>query len=99
TYGGALTGTFSAFDNLVDSPLGADTIELSIDYGAGFGSAVVVTVDNIGSPMVAGDFNGDGGVDGADFVIWQTNFPNNSGVATLNMGDANGDGNVDGADF
>ena len=46
-----------------------------------------------------GDFNGDGSVDGADFVIWQTNFPNNSGAADLDLGDANGDGNVDGADF
>src|SRR5690606_23947237 len=46
-----------------------------------------------------GDFNGDGNVDGADFVIWQTNFPNNTGEATLATGDANGDGNVDGADF
>src|SRR5690606_11755969 len=50
-------------------------------------------------PATPGDFNSDGNVDGADFVIWQTNFPNNSGAATLDIGDANGDGNVDGADF
>src|SRR5690606_32987577 len=53
----------------------------------------------IPNPNVQGDFNGDGHVDGADFVVWQTNFPNNTGTATLDMGDANADGNVDGADF
>src|SRR5690606_32450705 len=53
----------------------------------------------VGGTAVPGDFNGDGNVDGADFVIWQTNFPNNSGAASLDQGDANGDGNVDGADF
>jgi hypothetical protein len=46
----------------------------------------------------AGDFDGDGDVDGADFVAWQTNFPTASG-ATLAQGDADGDGDVDGADF
>jgi hypothetical protein len=45
-----------------------------------------------------GDFNGDGNVDGDDFVIWQNNFPKSS-EATLAMGDADGDGDVDGADF
>ena len=50
------------------------------------------------SPNVAGDFNGDGNVDGADFVVWQTNFPSLSGK-TRASGDGNGDGAVDGADF
>jgi hypothetical protein len=45
-----------------------------------------------------GDFDGDGDVDGADFIAWQTNFPTTGG-ATSAMGDGNGDGNVDGADF
>jgi hypothetical protein len=46
----------------------------------------------------AGDFDGDGDVDGADFVSWQTNFPKSTG-ATLAQGDADSDGDVDGADF
>jgi hypothetical protein len=50
------------------------------------------------NPVVAGDFDGDGDVDGADFVAWQTNFPKASG-ATLAEGDADGDSDVDGADF
>ncbi|MCC7084017.1 MAG: hypothetical protein IT427_03295 [Pirellulales bacterium] len=51
-----------------------------------------------GSQAVPGDFNGDGNVDGADFVAWQTHFPTASG-ASLADGDANGDEAVDGADF
>lgn len=51
--------------------------------------------DNSPTP---GDFDGDGDVDGADFVAWQTNFPLTSG-ATLAGGDADADGDVDGADF
>jgi hypothetical protein len=45
-----------------------------------------------------GDFDSDGDVDGADFVVWQTNFPAASGK-TLSTGDADADGDVDGADF
>lgn len=43
-----------------------------------------------------GDFDGDGDVDGADFVVWQTSFPTSSGAGP---GDADGDADVDGADF
>ena len=64
------------------------------------GADGITAIDDFSfSTLTPGDFNGDGNVDGADFVIWQTNFPNNSGLATLATGDANGDGNVDGADF
>jgi hypothetical protein len=45
-----------------------------------------------------GDFDGDGDVDGADFIVWQTNFPKEGG-ATLSQGNADGDSDVDGADF
>ncbi|BBO35628.1 hypothetical protein PLANPX_5240 [Lacipirellula parvula] len=44
TYGGSLTGTFGTFDNVVDGPLGPNTITLSLDYGTGANSAVVLTV-------------------------------------------------------
>jgi fibronectin-binding autotransporter adhesin len=49
-------------------------------------------------PILPGDFNADGDVDGDDFATWQMNFPTASG-ATLAQGDADGDGDVDGADF
>jgi hypothetical protein len=47
---------------------------------------------------MAGDFDADGDVDGADFIVWQTNFPLTSN-ATPSNGDADGDGDVDGKDF
>ena len=46
-----------------------------------------------------GDFDGDGDVDGDDFLLWQRNFPVLDGTAGSSSGDANGDGNVDGDDF
>lgn len=45
-----------------------------------------------------GDFDGDGDVDGADFVAWQTHFPTQIG-ATLATGDADNDQDVDAVDF
>jgi len=47
---------------------------------------------------VAGDFNNDGVVDGADLLNWQAGF-GTSGAATHSQGDADGDADVDGADF
>lgn len=44
------------------------------------------------------DFNGDGNVDGSDFLSWQQGF-GMSGSANPSDGDANGDGNVDSVDL
>ncbi len=44
------------------------------------------------------DFDGDGDVDGQDFLIWQQNFGTMTG-ASRGDGDADGDGDVDGNDF
>jgi hypothetical protein len=52
----------------------------------------------LGGFVNAGDFDGDGDVDGADFVVWQTHFPANFGSGWED-GDADLDGDVDGADF
>jgi hypothetical protein len=51
-----------------------------------------------GAGAIAPDFNGDGVVNGADFLIWQANAGIASGASVIN-GDADGDGDVDGADF
>jgi hypothetical protein len=59
---------------------------------------ILLRNDVLGAVTQPGDFDGDGDVDGADFVAWQTNFPTATG-ATLAQGDADGDGDVDGADF
>ncbi|MBN1852830.1 MAG: hypothetical protein JW829_08905, partial [Pirellulales bacterium] len=44
------------------------------------------------------DFNGDGNVDGTDFLTWQIGF-GTTGTASRVDGDANNDTNVDGADL
>ena len=66
-------------------------------------NTVANLVDNFisGHPLLAtqGDFDGDGDIDGNDFLIWQNNFPTTDGTAISFSGDANGDGNVDGDDF
>ena len=46
----------------------------------------------------AADYNGDGAVDGLDFLVWQTGFPRIAG-ATKRTGDGTADGGVDGLDF
>jgi hypothetical protein len=48
--------------------------------------------------LAPADFNGDGKVDGVDFLIWQSHYPTASG-GKPESGDANGDGKVDGVDF
>lgn len=62
------------------------------------GSTGVFVSNLVADLTVPGDFDSDGDVDGADFVIWQTNFPA-AGGHTPATGDADGDGDVDGADF
>jgi hypothetical protein len=49
-------------------------------------------------PEENANFNGDGAVDGLDFLTWQGNYGAED-VATLATGDANGDGDVNDADF
>jgi hypothetical protein len=74
-----------------------DTLTIFGTTTAGFGGTRLNAVE-LYAVAIPGDFDGDGDVDGADFVAWQTNFPKASG-ATLAQGDADGDGDVDGADF
>ncbi|MCC7085572.1 MAG: glycoside hydrolase family 16 protein [Pirellulales bacterium] len=75
---------------------------------AGYGSLATSTTNMlvdyvrvytlVSQPLLPGDFDHDGDVDGGDFVVWQTHFPTPSG-ATLSTGDADADGDIDGADF
>jgi hypothetical protein len=90
--------------DLVISPFGIDKPDVGIhgfaEDAAGelyalFGNGQVV---KLVAPPTPGDFDLDGDVDGADFIVWQTNYPTGEN-ATLGTGDADGDGDVDGADF
>lgn len=69
---------------------------VNISYIGGDGNDVVLNL--VGSVVNNADFNGDGSVNGADFLAWQRGFGVNSG-ATLGQGDANGDGAVNAADL
>lgn len=51
------------------------------------------------APAIAGDFNGDGQVNGRDFLAWQRGFGTPALQATAENGDADGDRDVDGADL
>ena len=82
----ATTATFST----------AGTYVLRLAAGdSAFSATHDVTVTVLG----AGDFTGDGRVDGLDFLNWQSHYPNLVGGATPDGGDGNGDGKVDGLDF
>lgn len=72
--------------------LGHDRVLLS-DSKWGF-----FAVDATGSIPNGGDFDGDGNVDGMDFLAWQQGFGTSTG-ALASDGDANVDGKVDGADL
>jgi hypothetical protein len=50
------------------------------------------------APSVAGDYNGNGTVDAADYVVWKDNL-GLMGGATASQGDGTGDGNVTSADY
>lgn len=50
------------------------------------------------SPPISADFNGDGDVDGADFLAWHNGYRTDSGAAH-SQGDADADGDVDARDF
>lgn len=93
--GGGLNGLDDTFFGYA-APAGHFIVGVSIDV------SMMVRWDDMGfityTPPPPGDFDGDGDVDGADFVVWQTNFPASSGH-TLATGDADNDGDVDGADF
>jgi hypothetical protein len=50
------------------------------------------------APNTVADYNGNGSIDAADYVVWRDNS-GRMGGATLMQGDGTGDGNVDEADY
>jgi hypothetical protein len=64
---------------------------VSISYLGGTGNDVVLNL--IAGAAASADFNGDGVVDGADFLVWQRTY------GTSGQGDADGNGTVDAADL
>jgi hypothetical protein len=75
------------------------TVTISYTGSSGIGSpGNDVVLNLVASPLANADFDGDGDVDGADFLTWQRGV-GTAGGASSNEGDANSDGAVDGADL
>jgi autotransporter-associated beta strand protein len=70
---GSLTG--SAFASVLDLPSG-----FSIDYHYLGGNQIAL----VGTPLLAGDYNGDGKVNGADYVMWRNDPDAFGGAAGYN---------------
>ena len=97
--------------SLVAPPSGGvvDTqIELSHTFNNPTGSPVThllrlegtVSVFETGAPELPGDGNGDGSVDGLDYLLWAGNFGTHPGTdGDISDGDYNDDGWVDGLDY
>ncbi len=76
----------------------SNLIDAGIDVGLPFNGIAPDLGAFETSPIVPNnaDFDGDGDVDGRDFLIWQRGF---GGLATLATGDANSDGQVNELDL
>jgi hypothetical protein len=76
------------------------TQDLSFTYHVAGDGADATTgfIEYLSGPVLAADFDGDGDVDGDDFLLWQGGFGTPSG-ALKEDGDADDDGDVDGDDF
>ena len=87
-----VSGTFT-LDFLWPNEL-TDANALSLDLDTQDMGSITVLLP----PLLQGDFDSDGDVDGDDFLAWQAGFGIQNG-ATPADGDADGDGDVDGDDF
>jgi hypothetical protein len=96
----ALNSSFDILDFASMSGSGFTTINLPGGPSAWNTSQLLTagTISLIGSIGVAGDYNGNGTVDGADYVIWRKNKGITSG-GTVSQGDGTGDGAVNDADY
>jgi T5SS/PEP-CTERM-associated repeat protein len=93
----SMEGLSGSFNNIAHGSrlLTADGLgSFLVNYGSQstYGANSVV-LSNFAQPLIPGDYDGDGDVNGADLAVWEESF----GVGL--QGDGNGDGVTDGADF
>jgi hypothetical protein len=98
---------------LSNSPIAANApVDLGLAYNTGeaedlsfwfrtaAGDMVRGDIEYVTTPVFEADFDGDGDVDGNDFLLWQVGFGANiTSGATKMDGDYDNDGDVDGNDF
>ncbi|MBN1854771.1 MAG: PEP-CTERM sorting domain-containing protein [Pirellulales bacterium] len=88
----------SAFDQQNGYLDGEGKSDLVLTYRTASGLVIQGHVEYVTGTAENADFDGDGDVDGADFLVWQAGF-GIAGTGTLANGDANNDTNVDSADL
>lgn len=85
-------------DAITAGTAGLDPLELGVDefrFGTSFAEVtpIAALVDDT-------DFDGDGDIDGSDYLAWQRGFGTTGAPGSLHMqGDANDNGTIDGADL
>lgn len=95
----AITTQASGFNQIrFGGPSGVSSGSTESTAFAAFDNIKLEYVD-VATPTVNADFDGDGDVDGRDFLIWQRTGLIDDGTATQPDGDANGDGFVNTADL
>ena len=74
----------------------------SISWGLDVDTPIILATDPVNNPLLSGDANLDGKVDGSDVTIlagnWQAGVAATDYSVTWRSGDFNGDGKVDGSD-
>ena len=104
---GDVTMSRTPVPSFVDDPskytlLRVKASDASLDVFGGFltgpGGTRINGFELTAVPAIAGDFNNDGSVDGADLAIWKEHFGASLDAAAAD-GDADGDQDVDGDDF
>jgi hypothetical protein len=94
------TSGFELFTRTLSVPDGMKSFDLSFISGGSNAALGTMYVDDISAALaesLVGDFDGDGAVDGNDFLVWQRNLG-----ATVDPGagaDANRDGRIDANDL
>jgi hypothetical protein len=92
-----LNDSFDLFD--FTSASGSFTLELpALPVGLGWDASKLLTTGELSVVAASADFDGDGDVDGADFLTWQLGF-GRTGIDLEMSGDANSDGRVDELDL
>ena len=89
------TNDSAALGQVFDTSVGNEDLQFSYTDST-TGQSIVGDVRYVTGSTDDADFDGDGDVDGDDFLSWQAGFGAAGGLA---QGDANGSGNVDGVDF
>ena len=74
----------------------SDLDDETLDYSAAW---VEENIDMLTSPLVAGDYNGDGMVDLADFTVWRNSLGSTTNLAANGDNSGTSQGVIDAADY